>query len=210
MVAATGFVLLAVAVILHAVPLIRFDAAVSTAAHRAAIGHPSWRAVMYAVTWTANTTTITPVVVAATLLLIRLGRWRQACFVATAMVTAAGARLLVLNSVDRPRPVDQLAPAAGWSFPSGHTTASASAALVAVMVCGPMLSGRWSRRLLAGLAAAWALAVGLSRVALVVHWPSDIVGAWLLVLAVVPSVALLLRPLLGPAAAATPGPVTGR
>jgi membrane-associated phospholipid phosphatase len=31
----------------------------------------------------------------------------------------------------------------------------------------------------------------LSRVALVVHWPSDVVGSWLLVLAIVPASAVL-------------------
>jgi undecaprenyl-diphosphatase len=149
-------------------------------------------------------------VAAATLLLIRLGRWRQGCFVVAAMLAAPGVRLLILDSIDRPRPADRLAPASGWSFPSGHTTLAATAALVTVLVFGPMLSSRCSRLLLAGLAAAWALAVGVSRVALVVHWPSDVVGAWLLVLAVVPSIAVLLRALLGSGDPSARDPVTGR
>jgi undecaprenyl-diphosphatase len=89
--------------------------------------------------------------------------------------------------------VGGLAPAAGWAFPSGHTTASAAVALITVLVCWSMLRRRVSRVVLAGLAGAWAVAVGVSRVALVVHWPSDVAGGWLLVLAVVPMIALLLR-----------------
>jgi undecaprenyl-diphosphatase len=207
--AAAAFLLVTLAVVLRVGPVIRFDAWVSAAAYRTAIEHPGWRSVMYAVTWTANTSTVTPVVAAGALLLVWRRRWRQACFVVAAVLTAGGLRLLILNGVDRPRPVDQLAPAAGWSFPSGHTTVSASAALVAVLVCWPTLGTRWARLLLAGLCAGWALAVGVSRVALVVHWPSDIVGAWLLVLAAVPAIAVLLRVLPGSGAAA-PGAISGR
>ncbi|MFJ6194790.1 phosphatase PAP2 family protein [Micromonospora sp. NPDC092111] len=208
--AALGFGLLTLAVVLGFHPLARADAWVSAAAYRAAIDYPAWRTVMYAVTRTANASTLTPIVAAAALLLVWRGRWRQACFVVAAMAATTGVRLVILTGVDRPRPVDQLAPSAGWSFPSGHTTASASAALVAVLVCWQLLAPGRGRAVLAGLAGAWAVAVGVSRVALVVHWPSDVVGAWLLTVVVVPTVGVLLRAVLGPAEALPSVPVSGR
>jgi hypothetical protein len=63
---------------------------------------------------------------------------------------------------------------------------------ITVVICLPLLRLRGSRILLAALAGVWALLVGLSRVALVVHWPTDVIGAWLFVLSVVPAVWLLL------------------
>jgi undecaprenyl-diphosphatase len=56
-----------------------------------------------------------------------------------------------------------------------------------------MLRQRSSRVTLAIAAGVWAFTVGLSRVALVVHWPTDVLGAWLFVLVTVPGVGLLLR-----------------
>jgi undecaprenyl-diphosphatase len=108
-----------------------------------------------------------------------------AAFAALALTVTPLARLIVLGLVARPRPVDQPAPAASWSFPSGHTTASATAALVVVMVCWPLLRARWSRFVLAAVAGGWAVIVGVSRVALVVHWPSDVLGGWLFALTMV-------------------------
>ncbi|GAA3939167.1 phosphatase PAP2 family protein [Actinoplanes auranticolor] len=191
--AAAAFLLLTLAVVQRFGPLVQFDAWVSAGAYDAALAHPAWRSVMYAVTWTANTTTITPVAAVATLLLIWRHRWWQALMLVVAMLGTAGLRWLVLTSIDRPRPADRLAPSSGWSFPSGHTTASATAALVAVLICWPLLRAQWARVLLVAVAAGWALAVGISRVALVVHWPSDVVGGWLFVAVVVPSIAVLVR-----------------
>jgi undecaprenyl-diphosphatase len=65
-----------------------------------------------------------------------------------------------------------------------------------------LASGR-SRRLLAAVASAWAAAVAVSRVALVVHWPTDVPGSWLLVLAIVPALAILWQLALG-------APITAR
>ncbi|MEU4244851.1 phosphatase PAP2 family protein [Actinoplanes sp. NPDC026619] len=208
--AAAAFVTLSLVVIGHAGPLFSFDALVSGAAHTAALAHPLWRAAMAAVTATGSTTILGPLTAAGCAILLRFGRWRQAVFAATAMIVTLAARLVVLNLIARPRPADRLAASSGFSFPSGHSTASAAAALILVLICWPLLKQRWSRVLLCLGAGAWAFTVGLSRVALVVHWPSDVVGAWLFVLALVPAIGLALRHFLGRAESPRRGQAAGR
>lgn len=185
---AAAFLLLTWAVLGHFGPLFRLDAVISEAARHAALAHPGWRATMAAVTITGSTVVLFPVAAVACLLLLWARRWRRAVFVAVAMPLTIVIRLPIVVTIARPRPVDRLGPSAGWSFPSGHSTASATAALIAILVCWPLLRNRWSRILLVAGASGWAVAVGVSRVALVVHWPSDVIGAWLLVLTVVPSI----------------------
>jgi undecaprenyl-diphosphatase len=191
--AAVAFLALALAVLAHFRPLLRFDAALSDAALRAALDHPLWRSFMGAVTLTGGTGVLGPIAAVGCLILLWRRRLRAAVFVAVTLPVTLEIRLLLVNAINRPRPEHRLAAAAGWSFPSGHTTASAAAALIAVLVCWSLARRRWIRVVVACLAAGWTLAVGISRVALVVHWPSDVVGGWLLVLAVVPPAALLLR-----------------
>jgi undecaprenyl-diphosphatase len=195
--AAAAFVILALAVVGHAGPLFSFDVWVSRAAHTAAVAHPVWRATMSAVTATGSTTILGPLTALGCAILLLTGRWRPALFAAIATIVTFTSRLVVLAAIARPRPAERLAPASSYSFPSGHSTASATAALILVLICWPLLRRRRSRVLLCAGAGAWAFAVGLSRVALVVHWPSDVVGAWLFVLVTVPATGLLLRRFLG-------------
>jgi undecaprenyl-diphosphatase len=58
-----------------------------------------------------------------------------------------------------------------YAYPSGH----AAGAMVVLLLGALLLGGR--RSLSVALLAA--LAIGLSRIALGVHWPSDVVGGWL-------------------------------
>lgn len=62
-----------------------------------------------------------------------------------------------------------------WSFPSGHATSS----MIFYMVIALTLTAgtRWHRAAAAG-ALALSFAIGVSRVMLGVHWPSDVVGGW--------------------------------
>jgi undecaprenyl-diphosphatase len=56
------------------------------------------------------------------------------------------------------------------SFPSGHAARTLALAFVILIGLGPVPGL---------LLVAWSIAVGLSRVALGVHWPSDIVAGWI-------------------------------
>lgn len=102
-------------------------------------------------------------------------RWRDSALFALAMAGAALNPPLKLL-FDRPRP--QLWPTGatfhGSSFPSGH--AMSSAVFVAALVA---LAWRTRWRIPVALAGALALlAVGLSRLVLGAHYPSDVLGGW--------------------------------
>src|SRR5262249_32119820 len=142
-----------------------------------------WRSFMSAVTHTAdNAVLLAAALVAVGLLLWRRNR-RGAAFLLATPAAATAVRLTVLHPVHRPRPPHPLTATPGFAYPSGHTTSSAVAAGVIVALGWSMLRGRRSRVALAGLASAWAALVGVSRVALVAHWPTDILGGWLLAVA---------------------------
>jgi undecaprenyl-diphosphatase len=103
------------------------------------------------------------------------------------MAVVGGAGVLVglgLNRlVGRERPLpDQWAGAAGGpSFPSGHTTAAVVGAVLLAWALSRRTRSRPGQVLVWLLAAAWAVGVGWSRVWLGVHWPTDVLCAWLFV-----------------------------
>lgn len=109
---------------------------------------------------------------------------RQGRLAVYLLVTGAGALILdpILKAlVDRLRPEVQvpIGTYSGESFPSGHALGSMVAYGALLLVFLPALSGRWRRVAVVVTAAVVAL-IGFTRVALGVHFVSDVLGAWLL------------------------------
>ncbi|WP_431727946.1 phosphatase PAP2 family protein [Verrucosispora sp. TAA-831] len=177
-------------------PLRRLDAAITADLHGFARDHPAWVSVMSL--WT-DVFAPMPLRAGALCLVVWLayrGARRLAVWVTTTMVLGGLLGPLLKLVVGRPRPdlPEPVALAPGLSFPSGHALNAALAAGVLLVVFLPRV---WS----AGRATVWsaalaiALVTGFSRVALGVHWTSDVVAGWLLGAAVVTAttVAFTLR-----------------
>jgi membrane-associated phospholipid phosphatase len=113
---------------------------------------------------------------AACALALHLGRRRHA-LAAAVLVAGASLTTQVLKAVlahPRYQPILGYRQIGSTSFPSGHATASLAIALALVMV----VPRAW--RLPAALAgAAFALCVGIAVVVLNRHFPSDVLGGWL-------------------------------
>lgn len=127
----------------------------------------------------AQAGTLLVVTLAAYLLVRRLPR--LAVYVAVTGIGAAVLNTGVKALVDRTRPeVDvPVATVAGLSFPSGHAMGSAITYGVLLLVFLPLLPPRrrrWAVTAVVGLV----VVIGVTRVALGVHYPSDVVGGWLL------------------------------
>jgi membrane-associated phospholipid phosphatase len=116
--------------------------------------------------------------------LVRPTRWRRALVLAAAVFA-----LLVAVDHDVIREVFHNQ-AKMDSFPSGHALSSMSFAAAAVVV-GWRTRFRWS---VAIAGAIFVHAVGLSRVYLGFHYPSDVVAGWSLALAWVILLAVILHP----------------
>ena len=79
----------------------------------------------------------------------------------------------------RDRPLDQVIPAEGYSFPSGHAFASTVFYGMMVYLVWRLTERPWARAGAAVGGVTVIAAVGLSRVYLNVHYFSDVVGGWL-------------------------------
>ncbi len=177
-------VLLLVLVALSWAPLMGLDGDIARTTHRWAVDEPD-------VTWTFRVLTdwvwdpwTMRALCAATVLwlVLKHAAWWLALWLAatTALGTLLQQGLKAAIGRERPvwpHPVDS---AHYSAFPSGH-------AMSATVVCGLLLwllrlygAGRVLWRIALTLAAVSVIGVGLTRVWLGVHWPTDVLGGWFL------------------------------
>jgi undecaprenyl-diphosphatase len=100
------------------------------------------------------------------------------------LVAAAGGGALlsavIKGMVDRPRPelVAHLVDVHDMSFPSGHSMLSATIYLTIGVLLARTSDQRRIKVYIVGCAVGMTLLIGLSRLYLGVHWPTDVLAGW--------------------------------
>lgn len=110
-----------------------------------------------------------------------LGRRRRyallvaACALGTAFIMVG---LKQLYGRERPTVVTHLDPPGGLSFPSGHSMISTALYITLAVLIARTQKEHGVRRYIIGVGCLLALMIGLSRMYLGVHYPSDVVAGW--------------------------------
>lgn len=189
--------LLAVALVLVAVPfgvlldqvvrngpLVRADTAAANYLHGWVQGSPGAVRALRVVSFLGSPPWLAIIVVAAVVFTLRRRRARLAVFLVATTVAGGLIDTAVKIAVDRDRPSleSPVASAQGQSFPSGHAMSSTVAYGALLLVLLPALPAR-ARRPVVAFAAVLVLAIGFTRLALGVHYITDVLGGYVLGLA---------------------------
>jgi undecaprenyl-diphosphatase len=119
------------------------------------------------------------VLLAAVLFLGLSGKGRTALFVAVAVIGGTIVSTGLKIAFDRPRPdVEAATRVFTASFPSGHATVSAVVYLTLGLLLAEAMTNRRLKTYFIGLGVFISLAVGITRVYLGVHYPTDVIAGW--------------------------------
>ncbi|MEV5774033.1 phosphatase PAP2 family protein [Streptomyces antimycoticus] len=177
------FLVLLALVAAHWGPLGNVDREIAVALHRSAVEHHGWTRTNRVLSdWIWDPWAMRALLAVAVGWLLWRRERRLALWVAVTAAVGTALQQAVKAAVDRERPrwPDPVDSAHYAAFPSGH-------ALTAIVAFGLLLwlmtlhgaSARWLRLMIA-VAAVSVLGVGFTRLYLGVHWPSDVLGGWLL------------------------------
>ncbi|MBM2710291.1 phosphatase PAP2 family protein [Mesorhizobium caraganae] len=142
---------------------------------------PVWlQGAMRDITSLGSSAVLVLIVAAVIVYLLLIRKAGTALFILVAVAGGQALSSLLKAGVDRPRPdlVSHLANETSLSFPSGHAMVSAVTYLTLGSLAARFLPGRTTKIFVLCLAVLTTLLVGVSRVYLGVHWPSDVLAGW--------------------------------
>jgi undecaprenyl-diphosphatase len=124
----------------------------------------------------------TLIVLVVTGFFVLAGHWRYAGLVVASSVGCAVVMSLLKGLFERARPtvVTHLDPPGGLSFPSGHSTISAALYMTLAVLIARTLDQRRLRVYVVCMGVLMMVLVGVSRLYLGVHYPTDVLAGWTL------------------------------
>ena len=144
------------------------------------IGPPWVEAMFRDLTSLGSPVVLALVTIAAVGYLLLEGNRQTAVFVALAVAGGAVLEILLKLRFARPRPelVSHLVDVNSFSFPSGHATMATITYLTLGVLLAHVQERRRMKLYFLAVAIFVALLVGISRVYLGVHWPTDVLAGW--------------------------------
>jgi len=173
-------VALAVVVLMHVPGLDRVDNEIGEGPQRWSFDHPSVLSLLTTIEAAFGTVGLTVCTLLAAGALAFRKHGRAAIWTVGVMLGAGLSTWGLKGFFHRKRPVwpDPIHTLASYSFPSGHATGIGAAAGVAIVLTTMLVRRRGFRRTAVGAALLVALVVGLDRIFLGVHNPSDVVAGY--------------------------------
>jgi undecaprenyl-diphosphatase len=206
LIAGTALVIVALAVALAEFSVVaRLDIAATQAIHGWTVG---WLTdVVTGVSELGGTTTVMWISGFIVVALAALRHWRGAAALAIAVLGTQATVAIAKALAERPRPADEMAVSdpSGWSFPSAHSASAVALYVMLALIATSLWRGRLRPAVAFAIAGTIVAVVGLSRIYLGAHYPTDVLAGWLfggiLVVAAWAACARLPAPRLGAAPA---------
>jgi membrane-associated phospholipid phosphatase len=178
-VALTVYTLMWIAFVLQWNWLTAIDSTALDTLHGYGAEHPIW-----VVAWNVLCTVLGPTafrLLALVVIIVALVRrnLRVALFLVICVELSGLVIEIAKLAADRPRPASALVSAPATAFPSGHAVGGMVGVLALLTVLLPVVSAPLRAWLIA-LGAVGVIAVGVGRVVLNVHHPSDVIAGWAL------------------------------
>lgn len=129
------------------------------------------------ITKLGNTTTIIILGVILLIILPKKEKWQMT----TSILSTAGINYIIKNIIQRPRPNHlRLIKQGGYSYPSGHTMISIAVYGLLLYYIQTKVENKTEKWIISIILGTIILLIGISRIYVGVHYPSDIIGGYIL------------------------------